>query len=100
MDLGVVQLAQQVRLKDLVERAGHRLPIHDVDQAVQHFQQWIQVVRHKEDGDVPLAPQIVDQMHNLMLTAQVQAGERLVQQQQLGVREQRLRDEQALLFAA
>src|SRR5258708_31925407 len=98
MDLRAVQLAEQIRLEDLFECACHRLPIHDVDQAVKHLQQRIQVVRHEQHGHVPLAAQTVNEVDDLMLTAQVQAGQRLVQQEQFRVGEQRLRKQQPLLL--
>ena len=59
----------------------------------------VEVVGGEHDRQ-PVGVQVVEQVQDLVAGAHVDAGRRLVQQQQVGLAEQRAGDEHALLLAA
>jgi hypothetical protein len=65
----------------------------------EHGQQRVQVVRHDHDRHVALPVQLAEQPDDLLLVAQVEVGQRLVEQQQLGVVHDGLRDRHPLLLS-
>ena len=68
-------------------------PVHDAEQGVH-------VVGRHVHRDLLLTGQLAEQGDDLLLAAQVEVGERLVEQQQLGPGDQRVGDQHALLLAA
>src|SRR5919199_498291 len=96
MDMGGVVPAAR-------ERA--RLPVEDDPAADEHEPLDVgldraELVRDVEDGDVELAPQLVEQDGDRLLRVDVDADRRLVEHEQLRLGGERLGDERALLLAA
>ncbi len=57
-------------------------------------------MRDEQDGGVVIATTPVDQRRDEVLVGEVEAEQRLVAQQDVGIADQRLRDSQTLLLAA
>ena len=57
-------------------------------------------MRREQDRDVVLARHPVQQGHDLLHALRIEVGERFVQQQELGLAHQRVRDEHPLLLPA
>ena len=98
--LVAVQPGEALRGDHLVGRAGGGVASCDVHDPVHDAEQRVHVVRGEQHGDLLLAGQLAEHRDDLLLAAQVEVGERLVEQQQLGPGDQRVRDEHALLLAA
>ncbi len=98
VDRCLVQLTEQVRANHVVQRAAHHLAIENEDDAVEQFEQRIEVMRHEYHRHVAIEANGVHQVDDLVLTLQIKAGQRFVEQQQPWIGQQRLRDEQALLL--
>jgi hypothetical protein len=95
-----VQLRQHVGLHDLVGSAGGDLAAGHVDDPVHHRQQRVHVVRGQQDGYLLTPGQVRQQRDDVVTAGDVKVGERLVEQQQLRLADQRMRDHDALLLAA
>ena len=95
-----VEVGEQLLLHDVADRVVVRVPVEQVDGVGQHRQQRVEVVGDDHDRHVPLAVQVAEQPHDLLLVAQVEVGQRLVEQQQLGVVDDGLGDRHPLLLAA
>src|SRR5579864_4522263 len=100
VDRHAVQRAQRLGGDDVFRRALHRGSARDVDDAVEVADDRVDVVRDEQHCDVLLATDVADERGNACLVRQVEAVERLVEQQQLRTPRERLRDEQSLLLAA
>ena len=75
-------------------------PRGEVDDAVHHRQQRVDLVRGDQHGDPLLAGDPREQRDDLVGAAQVEVGQRLVEQQQPRAADQRVGDQDALLLAA
>src|SRR5690348_15482582 len=100
VDVSLVQLNEKIRTDDLVEGASNDLAVEDEDDPVENLQQRVQVVRDQDHRHLSLGADMLDQMHYLVLTLEVQACHRLIQEQKLRIGEQRLSNQQPLLLAA
>ena len=76
------------------------MPTRQVDDTVQIRQQRVDVVGDEDGGDALLTADARDQRRHSRLVGQVQAVERLVQEQQPRAARKRLRDQNTLLLAA
>ena len=97
-------LAPYVRSSTSVVRTSPRHAVADhaavqADDARQVRGDPVEVVR-REDDRQPAGVEVVEQVQDLVAQAHVDARRRLVHEQQLGLAEQRARDEHALLLAA
>ena len=99
LDRGVIEVSEQFTIDHVTNRAVVRMTVEKVDRSVQDRQQRIQVVDNNEDGDLTLCVQIPEQLDDLVLVAHIEVCERFVEQQQVGVADQRLRNRNALLLA-
>jgi hypothetical protein len=95
-----VELAEHVGLDHLVRRARRHPAAGHVHDAVHHRQQRVHVVRGEQHRDVFRAGQAGQELDDALRAGDVQVGERLVEQQQFRVADQRVRDHHALLLAA
>ena len=75
-------------------------PGGQVDDAVHHRQQRVHLVGGQQHGDLLLAGDAGEQADDLLAAAEVEVGQRLVQQQQPGAADQGVRDQHPLLLAA
>jgi hypothetical protein len=57
-------------------------------------------VGHKENGKVPFTGNLRRELGDGLLTAQIQTGQRFIEQQHGGLAQQSLRQQQPLLFSA
>jgi hypothetical protein len=57
----------------------------DVDDAVEYLEQWIQVVHFEPHSSVAPAAEVVDEAHDVVAAAQVEAGQWLVQNRNCGL---------------
>ena len=71
-----------------------------VDDPVHDRQQRVHLVRRDQHGDLLLRGDPAEQRDDLLLAADVEVGQRLVEQQQPGTADQRVRDQDPLLLAA
>ena len=95
-----VQLGEARRRDHLVGWPGGGVPVRHVHDAVHDAEQGVHVVRRQQHRDLLLAGQLAEHRDDLLFTAQVKVGERLVEQEQLRPGDQRVRDQHALLLAA
>ncbi len=100
VDVVAVQFGQDVAADDLIGTPVHRPAAGEVDDPVHHRQQRIDLVRGDQDRHPLLAGDPRHQRHDLAGAAQVEVGERLVEQQQLRPADQRVADQHPLLLAA
>ena len=100
LDGRVVEGGEGRRGDDLSRRARHRAAPGDVDDPVEVGQDRVHVVGHQQDGDALVAADLRDERGHGCLVRQVQAVERLVEDQQPRPAHQRLGDEQPLLLTA
>ena len=84
LDAVTVEAAEGVGLDDLGSGARRRTAIRQVHDAIHDRQQRVHVVRRKKDGDVLLGGDTGQQVDNLGGGVDVEVGQRLVEQQQLG----------------
>ena len=77
-----------------------RVTVQQIDSAVQHAEQRVEVVRDDEDGHPESASDAGEQCHDLPLVAQIERGQRLVEDQQPGPPDQCLGDGDALPLPA
>src|SRR5713226_2289488 len=89
-----IQAAQLLRRNDLVNRADRNMSSREIQHAVDDGQDGVHVVGHQHHCEASFACELRD----AQLTAQIKAGEWLVEQQQARLPNQGLRQEQALLL--
>jgi len=97
---GAVQVREQRIVDDAVERVVVRVAVQEVHRSVEHAKQRVEVVGHHDDGDSEGAVEPVEQRDHLALVAKVEIRQRLVQQQQFRLADQRLSDGDALPLPA
>ena len=100
VDVVAVELAEHVRADDLLGGAADRAAGGEVDDAVHHGQQRVDLVRGDQHRDLLLAGDAREQRHDFLGAAQVEVRERLIEEQQPRSGDQRVRDQDALLLAA
>ena len=81
-------------------RPGGDPAVGDVHDPVHDAEQRVHVVRGEQHGDLLLAGQPAEHRDDLLLAPEVEVGQRLVEQQQLGPGDQGVRDQHPLLLAA
>ena len=86
----------------MTERTGpwNARSLGEVDDLVQRREQGVDVVGHQQGGNPLRGAHLADQPHDGGLIGQVEAVQRLVQDQQARSAHQRLRDQDALLLSA
>jgi hypothetical protein len=87
-----VQLGEARRGDHLVGRAGGGVAVRDVHDPVHHAKQRVHVMRRQEHRDPLLTRQLAEHRDDLLLTAQVEVGQRLVEEEQPRPGDQRVRD--------
>ena len=86
---------------DLFERAGGGdLSLIHQHHGVGQADDLVDIVGHVDDGQAKLVAQVLDERHDLGAAPRIEAGQRLVHQQDARTREQRPPDGDALLLAA
>ena len=98
LDVGPIHFAENVRSQHLVGSANANLAARDVDHPVDVGQHGVDLVGDEEHPEVAGPARIVDESGDLLLVAQVEAGQRFVSQQQLRISNERLGDTQSLLL--
>ncbi len=97
--VGAVQGGHALGGQDLVGRAHRPAAVDHEQHLVDQPQDGVDVVRHEQDRAARATLPASDDIGDLLLVVQVQAGQRLVAEQELRVPDQGLRDPQALLLA-
>ena len=82
--------------RPLLEHASRIKDAGAVADAIHHTE----VVRDEQHRQSAAAPQRIEQVEDLRLDGDVERGRRLIENEQLGIADQRLRDQHALLHAA
>ena len=87
-------------MSDLASRRMRPGPLaHDVD-GVREEHGFAQLVRHQDHGEAALGPEIAQHAPELLAGEGVERGEGFVEQQQLGLVDQRAAERGALLHSA
>src|SRR5439155_16448151 len=100
LDRRAVEAAERLARDHLFGSALDRAAAGEVDDAVEVADDRVDVVRDEQHGDLLLFADAAHECGDRGLVRQVEAVERLVEQQQLRPPDQRLGDQQALLLAA
>src|SRR6185312_8624857 len=100
LDLGAVEPGKGGSGDDLVDRAERRLTIAEVENAVYHIEERIELVSREQHGDTELALNAAHELDDAALVVGVEADQRLIEQQQPRPAEQSLREQQALALPA
>src|SRR3954468_9655661 len=100
LDAGAVEAAEGLAGDHLVGRADRGAAFAQVHDAIDVAKDRVDVVRHEQDRHALLLADAGDERSDGCLVGQVEAVERLVQQQEPRPAYERLRDEQALLLTA
>ena len=79
---------------------GHRAAGFEQHHARRQPQHLVELVAHVDDGNGEGVAQPFEIRQHFLATRQVERGQRFVEQQQPGLREQRTAERHALLFAA
>jgi hypothetical protein len=95
-----VEAAERGCGDDLARLADDRLPGAEVDDAIEIGEQRVYVVRDEQDRHRPLAADVLKQRSHRTLIGQVEAVQRLIEDQQPWLADERLGDQQPLLLAA
>ncbi len=100
LDRRLVEVGQRLGRDHVGRLAREHAAARDVDDAIEIRQQRVHVVRDEQDRHPLLATDPVEQRRNRDLIRQVEAVERLVEEQQLRPADECLRDQEPLLLAA
>src|SRR5581483_3783806 len=100
LDLRAVEPRQNRAGDDLLDGAERRLPVAEIQHAVEGPEQRVELVRREEDRHAVVALQTLGELDDGRLMRRIEADERLVEEQQRRASEQRLRQQQALPLAA
>src|SRR5207247_4940926 len=100
LDRRAVETAERSARDHLFRRALDRAAAGEVDDAVEVADDRVDVVRDEQHGDLLLLADAAHERGDRGLVGEVEAVERLVEQQQPRPPDERLRDQQALLLAA
>ena len=76
------------------------MPVAEVQHPVERAEQRIELVRAEQHGDPQLPLQLAHELHHALLMRRVETDERLVEEQQARLAEQRLREQQSLALPA
>src|SRR5690242_9979754 len=85
---------------DLVHPSKHRPSAAEVEDPVHDVEQRVQFMRREKHGDSQVLLHAPDQFDDAALVFRIEADQRLVEQQQLGLTQQRLAQKQPLTLAA
>ncbi len=100
VDVMPVQFAEHVAPDDLVGGPAGGPPVGHVDDPVHDRQQRVHLVSRDQHRDPLLPGDAGEQRDDLLLAGDVEVGQRLVEQQQAGAADQRVRDQDPLLLPA
>ena len=95
-----VQLAEHLGADHLVGGPAGGPAVRHVHDPVHDRQQRVHVVGRDQHRDLLLAGDPAEQFDHVLLAGDVQVGQRLVEQEQPGTADQRVRDQHPLLLAA
>src|SRR5437868_1069457 len=95
-----VQGRQDLARDHVLRRALHRGAAGEVDDPVERRDDGVDVVRDEHDGHVLLVADAAHELGDTGLVREVEAVERLVEEQELRPADERLGDEEPLLLAA
>ena len=84
LDRGVVEVGEQVAVDDVADGAVVGVAVEEVDRTVEDRQQRVEVVYDDEDRDRAGGVQISEQLDDLVLVADVEVRERLVEEKESG----------------
>ena len=98
LDGGPVEIGEDLRTQHLVGGADANLAASDVHHPIDIGQNRVDFVGDEEHPEISGPTCSVDELGDLLLVAQVKAGQRLIAQQQLRVGDEGLGDAQALLL--
>src|SRR5580658_2464288 len=99
VDVVPVEAAQHVTAHHFLGGAARDAPGGDVDDAVHHGQERVHLVGREQDGHAMVGGDPVEQADDLLGAADVEVGQGLVEQQEAGPADERVRDEHPLLLA-
>src|SRR5215467_13418390 len=97
--VGAVELRKNRRLHNFVDRPEHRLPVAEVEYAVKRSQQLVKLMRAEQDRDLALAAYRAHHIDRDFLIACVETDQWLIEQQELRIADERLRQQQPLPLA-
>ena len=100
LDRNAVQRGERLGRDHVFGLSFDRGPAGEVHDAVEVADDRVDVVRDEQHGDVLLLADTADERGDADLVRQVEAVERLVEQQEPRPADERLRDQQSLLLAA
>src|SRR5205823_5987283 len=98
LDRRVVEAAQALGGDDFLRFSNRESAMRDVEDAVNDRQQWVDVMRDEEHGEAVGLGERCDQFGDHVLIPEVEAGQRLIQQEHLRLPGQRLGQQEPLLF--
>ena len=93
VDVGAVEPRQHRRGDDLVDGAKHGLAVAEIEHAVERADELVELVRAEQNRDAALAADAAHHVDRHLLVSRVEADQRLVEQQQLRLPNQRLRQQ-------
>src|SRR5262245_43414444 len=94
-----VELRKNGPLDNLVDRPEHCLPVAEVEHAVKRSQQLVKLMRAEQDRDLALAAYRAHDIDRDFLIACVETDQWLIEQQELRIADERLRQQQPLPLA-
>src|SRR5579872_2467520 len=100
LDLRAVETRQNRRRSDLGDGTERGLAVAEIEHAVEFADQLIEFVCAEQNRDAALTREAPYQLDHCLLVAIVEADQRLVEQEQARLAEQRLRQQQPLPLAA
>ena len=83
-DRRAVDVAEQFFLDHAIDGVVVRMSVEQIDRTIEDAQERIQVMCDHEDRDAQVFMQAAEQSHDFALSTEVQGGQRLVQDEQLG----------------
>ena len=92
-------MAQGLGGERVLRFAGRPAPTGEQEHPVDRGERRVDVVRDEDHGHAPPPVPVGEELHGRLLVVQIQAEQRLVAQQDLGIADQGLGDAQALLLA-
>ena len=100
MDRRLVELREDVRVDHLVDRAEHGGAIDDIEDEIDRIEQRIDLMRAKQHRRMATRGDALDRLDDTTLVARIEADQRLVEQQQRRIAQQRLREQNPLPLTA
>ena len=99
VDVGAVELRQDRRVNDLVNGAERGAAIAEIEHPIKRADQLVDLMSAEQHRDIALARKAANQIDNSFLIVIIEADQRFVEQQELRLAQQRLRQQEALALA-